>query len=387
MSSGGRTVKELLKLITHYASVAVDLALYSITAEDKTVAVEALKIESKVDEYVRELISRVALAVRNPDEAGLAVGVAEVGRALDKVTDAAGDLAGLVLRGYPIHEYVKNAVNCCGDIVILIKSGRKLRELPSIVDLLLIKRGETYLLAPETESLEKGDLVIARGTREEIADLARELGDHRAIKSLERTPESEALADEELAGRLVKIKFLARQSLDLAFHSLIYGDPSLANLVREMEDTVDSLYHEILEYSYVAANPSNAREMISVAIFDSSMESIADAAAQMASIVKRLDEYSIFISEALEEAEEIYLRLRATEKVAGKTIGELGLADKGISVIALGRKGAWILPVRPDHVLEDDDILLVKYFKPVDAGDEEELMRELEELGFEIVED
>lgn len=387
MASTGRTVKELLKLIRHYSSVAIDMALYALYSGDKSIALETLKIERKVDDYVRELISRVSLAIRDPDDAGLAVGIAEVGRALDKVTDAAGDLAGLVLRGYPVHDYIRHIINCCGDLVLLLHSKKSLRDLPSIVDLLLVKRGETYLVAPELTKIEKGDLVVVRGTFDEIQELARAVGDTDAVESIRASTVTNNIPGEELASRLLRIKTLARLALDLAFHSIIYGDQSVASLVGEMEDTVDSLYHEILEYSYYESNPSIAREMVSIAIFDTAMETIADAAMQLSNIVKRIDEYSILISEALEEAEEVYLKLRVTGKLDGKRLGDLGLADLGLSVIAIGKNGGWIVPVTPDRVLEEGDIVLAKYYRPENEDKEERIEDILEQMGFEIEED
>ncbi|MEB3760358.1 MAG: hypothetical protein GSR81_05870 [Desulfurococcales archaeon] len=380
------TVKNLLQLIKHYASVAVDLSLYTLASGDKTVAVETLKIERKVDEYVKELIAKISLAVRSPEQTHLAVSVAEVGRALDKITDAAGDLAGLVLRGYPIHEYISSVVNCCDEIILLLHVNKPVKEFSPIVDLLIVKRGESYLVAPELTSVEEGDILVARGPHEEIADLAKEVGDTHSLKTLGLGSLSAALAGDDLALRILRIKNLARQMLDLAFHSLIYGDPRIAGLIREMEDSVDTLFHEILEYSYVASNPGYAKEFVSIAIFASAMETIADAAVQMSEIVRR-EGYLPFIGKALEEAEEAYLKIRATDKVSGKRLLDLSLPDRGVIVIALEKKGSWIIPVSPDYTIEEGDVLLVKYFKPEGEESEEKIEKILEDLGFEILED
>ncbi len=380
------TVKSLLQLIKQYASIAVDLALYTIASGDKMSALETLKIERKVDEYVQEIIAKVSLAVRGPEQAHIAVSVAEVGRALDKITDAAGDLAGLILRGYPVHEYIRSVVNCCDEIILMLHVKRPIKEFSPIVDLLIVKRGETYLVGPEFTSLEAGDILIARGPHEEVADLAREVGDIQALRNIGLGDLSTALAGDDLAVRILRIKNLARQMLDLAFHALIYGDPRLSNLIRDMEDSVDTLFHEILEYSYAASNPNYAKEFVSIAIFASAMETLADAAVQMGEIVRR-EGYLSFIGEALEEAEEAYLKIRATEKLSGKRLLDLELPDKGIMVIALEKKGSWIIPVSHDHILEEDDVLLVKYFKPEGEESEEKIESLLEKIGFEILED
>jgi len=381
------TVKDYLRLLKHYSSIAVDLALYSLLSGDREAALEVLKVESQIDDIFEDLVARVSLAVRSPEDTGIAVAVADIGRALDKVSDAAGDLAGLVLRGYPIHDYVKAAVNCCNEIVALLRAKRKVRDIPSIIDLLIVRRGDSYLLAPSFNSLERGDMLVVRGMAEEIEELANLVGDKEGAQRLSAAPYlSVARAGDDLAESIIRIKSLARSVLDLAFHSLVYGDKSLLGIVSELEDEVDHLYHKILEKSYAATPAGLAREMVSVAVFASAMEQLADSAVQMARTVERTGHLSL-VEEALEEEEEAFLRVRATPRAAGKTIAELRLTDMGVNVIAIGRGGNWIIPVRPDYTIEDGDILLVKYYKPKGEKSEERVESQLEKLGFEIVED
>ncbi len=382
-----RTVKDLLKHIKHYASVAVDLAFYSLVSEDAESAVEILKIENEIDRTFEELMAKVAVAVRSPDDADIAVAVANLGRSLDKVSDAAGDLAGLVLRKYPIHPYVKAAVNCCSEIVALLRARKGVRDIPGIVDLLVVRRGESYMLAPSLNTVEKGDVLVVRGMMEEIKELANLLGDSEgATRLVDREGLIVMEAGDELAESVVRIKMLARSAIDLAFHSLVYGDPSLTDIIRNIEDDVDTLYHKILESSYAASSPQSARELVSISIFASAMEQLADASIQMARIVEE-EGYLSFVGEAIEESEEAYLRVQVTDKAAGRKISDYDFADMGINIIALGRRGSWIIPVRQDYTLKEGDILLLKYFKPKGEESEERVESLLEQLGFEVLEE
>jgi len=379
-----RSVRDLLGLAKHYSSIAVDLALYSLASGSKIAALEALKIEDQLDRIVKDLVAAVSLAVRSPDDAGLAIVVDEIARGFDKVTDAAGDMAGLVIRGYPIHPYVRAAVNCCGDAVMLARAARKIDRLPGLVDILLVKRGDAYILAPEDRSIEEGDLVVIRGTPEEVAEAAATIsGEHGDPLEEARVALDAARAGDELAEKLIRLRWLARGMLDLALHALIYADSSVAGFVEELEDSADQLYHEVLELSYAASVPGSAKEMAGLAVFAGALEYLADASVMLArtAAYKLDDDYLEVIGEALEEAEEGYVKLRVTSKASGFRLADLGLAELGVSVLALGRGGRWIAPVRPDYTLKEGDILLVKYYRPEGSASDETILVALEDKG------
>ena len=384
-----RSVKDLVREAKYYSSIAVDLAQYALATGSKAAAMEVLQIEERIDSLLWELFEKAGLAVRGPGEAGLAVAIVELGRAFDRVSDAAGDLAGLVIRGYPVHEYIKGIVACCGEVVRLVKSSRDSEDVGAKVDVLLVRRGENYILAPKNPRIREGDLLVIRGTPEEVAQAARYLEEPGEREPLQADQSLlSALAGDELAYSLLRLKTLSRLMLEISFHALIYVDRSLAALIPELESVVDTIYLDVLEYSYMASIPSRARDMVSIAIYADAMETISDASVLVANIVlsPEFEEYSEILGEAVEEAEEGYARLRVTEKLDGVPLRSLDLADAGVEVLAVKTGSTWILPVPPDYVLREGDIVLVKYFKETDKA-EDEILRILEEAGFELVED
>ncbi|MCE4621827.1 MAG: hypothetical protein F7B19_00740 [Desulfurococcales archaeon] len=391
--NSGRTVKDLIKEAKYYSSIAVDLALYSLASGSKIAAMEVLQIEERIDQVVRELVAKASLSVRGPDQAGLAIAIAEIARAFDRITDAAGDLAGLVIRDYPIHRYVRSVVNCCGEIISLIKSSRSVSELDGNVDILLVRRGDNYILAPREEKILEGDLLVVRGTPEEVLQVARQLeepGDRTPLGSSQLV--SAALAGDELAAGLLKLKNMSRLMLEISFHALIYVDRSLATLIQDLESGIDNLYLEVLEDSYASTIPARAKESISISIFATALETLADAAVFIARIASspEYEEYSEFLGEAVEEAEEGYTRLKVTSKLDGVPLRNLNLADLGVEVLAAKRGSAWILPVPQDYVLKEGDVLLVKYFKEAgveEPEDEAEMLASLDEKGFQELEE
>ena len=381
-------IRGLLRLAKYYSSIAVDLALYSLASGSKVAALEALRIEEELDRITKRIVAVASLAVRSPDDAPLAIAVDEIARGFDRTTDAAGDLAGIVIRDYPVHPYLRAAVNCCGDVVMLVKAQKSIPALPGMVDILLVKRGDVYIVAPEDRTVEKGDLVVLRGTPEEVAEAAERMGEARDPLGAARQALMAARGGDEFAEKLIRLRWLARTMLDLALHSIVYGDGSVARFVLDLEDSADQLYYEVLEYSYSASSPDSAKAMVAISIFASAMESLADASTMMARVVAEGEagEYLELLGEAIEAAEEGYARVIVGPRLDGARLGDLGLAEMGVSALALGREGRWIIPLRPDFTLRRGDVLLIKYYKPKGEESDEEIYKRLEELGF-IVEE
>lgn len=389
----GRTVKDLIKEAKYYSSIAVDLALYSLASGSKIAAMEVLHIENRIDDLVREIAAKASLSVRSPDQTGLATAITDLARAFDRITDSAGDLAGLVIRDYPIHRYVRSVVNCCGEVIGLIRSSKTVSELDGNVDILLVRRGDNYILAPREERILEGDLLVIRGTPEEVLQVSRQLevpGDRTPLGNSHLV--SAALAGDELADGLLRLKNMSRLMLEISFHALVYVDRSLASLIGDLETGIDGLYLDVLENSYASSIPAEARESVSISIFATALEEIADAAVLISRIVlsPEYEEYSEFLGEAVEEAEEGYTRLRVSKELDGVPLRSLKLADYGVEVLAIKRGSKWILPVPPDYVLREGDELLVKYFKeagPEGVEDEEEILGSLHKLGLEELEE
>ncbi|MEB3816616.1 MAG: hypothetical protein LRS46_01545 [Desulfurococcales archaeon] len=376
-----KPVFNLLSDVTHYSSVAVDLALYTLASNDVEAAREVLMIERTIDDYLSEIIAGISLAVRGPSQAGLAIGAVTLAEALDKISDAAADLAGLTLRGLGIHKFVAAASVCCDEIVALVRVRRKPETIRSAVDVLLARKGSEYILAPELDKAVDSDVLVVRGPLEEVEELARTLGDSIYPQLSKGTSALvSAIAGDELSSAILQLKSLARLMLDLAFHSLLYSDKSTAREVLRLEDEADELYIRGLSAAFAAGNPSASDEMVSIAVFMKSMESLADAATLIAGLVTN-DMVSELLIETVEEAEEAYVKLLVTEDLAGRSIGELRLEDKGILPVAIRTGSTLILPVPRAYRLNAGDVIIVKYYQ----GSAVDVLKSLEERGFRVI--
>ena len=371
--------------IMKYTSIAVDLALYSIAFSDKEAALEVLKLESHIDEDIYKLISKLLLAVRSPSQSPIALGTIRLATALDTASDAAGDLAGMVLKDIPAHRLIRAAVNCCEEVVSLIKLKRPIASQPAIIDVLLAKRENNYLLGPEWDDMKVGDTIIVRGPLEEVEDLAMEAGYDLRFQLKTSAPiVAAAIAGDELSSSILHLKSAARLTLDLAFHALISNDKDLAKEVFKLEDEIDDLYIDVLKKTYGAANPPLAEEYVSLSIFATSMESLGDAAAMIARLIVE-GENSDFIALVSGKSEEVFLKLEIGAKVEGRHLASIPLQDLGLIPVAIRRSGLLILPIPLNVELKRGDELIVKYYRPSERGMKEKLERILESMGFRVM--
>jgi uncharacterized protein with PhoU and TrkA domain len=375
----------VISRIMQYTSIAVDLALYSVAFYDKEAALEVLRLENRIDEDCHKLFSKLLLAVRAPRESPLALGIMRLATALDTASDAAGDLAGIVLKEVPVHKLVRADVNCCGEVVTLIKLRRPIATQPSLVDILLAKRGSMYILGPSWDDLKVGDVLVVRGPLEEVEDLAREAGyDLRHQLKTFAPIVAAAIAGDELSSSLLHLKSAARLTLDLAFQALTSNDVELADEVLKLEDEIDDLYLTVLEKTYSATNPILSKEYASIAIFAKSMESLGDAAAIIARLIIE-GEDSEFLAMVSGKSEEGFVKLEVSKELRGKHLASIPLQDLGLIPLAIRRSGLLILPIPLDLELREGDIIIAKYYRPSDVSLERKLLISIEGLGFRIL--
>jgi uncharacterized protein with PhoU and TrkA domain len=375
----GESIKDLLVKLRYYASIAMDLSLYSLAFGDRDIAVEVLRIKREVDEIYRRLIAKMLVALRGYSEAPLAVGLLSVSSALDSISDASADVAALAIRGYPAHPYIK-AMACQGEAVTLVESARSVEKLPARVDVLVVRRGGSYEIAPVSESILKGDLLVVRGPWDEVLQLAEALGSPTSIARCGAEIQVQAMGGDALASALLALRGTSKVMIDLAFYSLLNNDIEIAETVAEMEEYADKVYHELLELIATTSYPGGARENVSLIILSKSLEEVSDAAFRIANVV-RYGEVAQVISTAVEEGEEAYVRVRF-KGGSPTTLEHLDLEDRGFIPLALykPRLRDWVTPVTPSSPIEPGDELILKYYRG-GAEVERRMMEELKAIG------
>lgn len=179
------SIRELLTEIKDLSELMIDLAYSAVLFNDRGLAKEVLKLGEMVDNLRDQLSMENMLAVRDADDAEMGVGIANIASAADKISDAAVDMAYLVIRKIGPHKALREAFDSALERVerarlsprsILVGKTLDELQLPARigVDVIAIRRWKRWIANPSEERrLKAEDTLIVRGSREGIDDLKK----------------------------------------------------------------------------------------------------------------------------------------------------------------------------------------------------------------------
>ena len=171
-----RNVKDIFVEMKNTAELMVDLAYSAALFKEREIAEEVLELEEYLDLLNYNLAVRAVLAARNIKEAEQITSILQMGRAIDDISNAAADLAKMVLEEklHPlITEVILESEETIGKIVVSPDSvlvGKTLDELDLSTNtgvwILAIRRGKRWIFDPDEDmKIMPGDIIIGRGTR------------------------------------------------------------------------------------------------------------------------------------------------------------------------------------------------------------------------------
>ncbi len=179
------SVREVLTEMKNLSELMIDLAYSAALFNSLALAEEVLELEKRVDTLTYLLNMDAMLAVRRAEDAEDLVGISMVAAAADKISDAAADIAALVLRGIGVHPIVREAFEGMEEGLTRVEVrpasilvGKKLGELELAarigVDIIAIRRGERFIINPsQDEVMVENDALIARGASIGVKKLER----------------------------------------------------------------------------------------------------------------------------------------------------------------------------------------------------------------------
>lgn len=194
-----KSVKEIFIEMKNIVELMVDLAYSAVLFNDKEIAEEVLDLEERMDLLNYHLMTHAVLAARNPKEAEQITSVLQMANSIEDISNAAGDLAKMVLEGLELHPVITEAILESEEIIAKIQVspdsvivGKTLGELALAsntgVWIIAVRRGKRWIIAPDGDfKIKPGDVLIGRGTHtsvEHLKEIARGVirvvGDERA---------------------------------------------------------------------------------------------------------------------------------------------------------------------------------------------------------------
>ncbi|MDP9020660.1 MAG: hypothetical protein M3N25_07645 [Actinomycetota bacterium] len=151
--------------------------------------------------------------------------------------------------------------------------------------------------------------------------------------------------------------------IDLAYASVYFGDPQMADEVDELQQRLSELVHDMRAVCVMAArSPREADAMASVLKVISSIERMGNDAVDISRIVTRRVGIPRELVADLSEAEEVSHRvsLREGSHFAHRVLADFELpVAVGMRVVAIHRDRDWITDVGGDQVLLPGDVLFL----------------------------
>ena len=379
------SVKAVLAEMKDTAELLIDLSYSAVLLGSDDVANEVLELEAKMD--VLQLRARMSLlmACRSPDDAETLAPVLGMVGAAEKISDAAGDIAKVVLKDIGLPDTMRAALPEAVETLVraTITSPSPLAgetlgalnlETDTGVRALAIRRQGDWLLNPDRRTrLEAEDVVLFRGPEDGVSGVYRDAtGEPYQPPD---PPKGDTQDLERAIDSIILMKDMGELAVDLAYGAALFDSEGVAEEVVELEAEVDALQSRFEAWTLRAAadtdDPVALRGLVHLA---RSTEVISDAALEISEGVLRGLSTHPVVAEAVRESDEILVRgtVAADSALAGTTIGEAEVkTETGMRIIAVrrasgesdrtGREGGdWVVSPGPETPLGAGDVLLAK---------------------------
>ena len=177
------SVREALTETKDVSEIMIDLAYSAALFNSHELAEEVLELEKRVDYLAYIIDMNTMLAARDAEDAKHLAAVTTVAAATNKISDAAADIASIVLKEIGIHPIVRKAFEQVEERLaravvkpnsILIR--KKLGDLELAakigVDVIAIRRQLEWTIDPsEDEKILEGDVLLVRGAPHGVDEL------------------------------------------------------------------------------------------------------------------------------------------------------------------------------------------------------------------------
>jgi len=163
---------------------------------------------------------------------------------------------------------------------------------------------------------------------------------------------------------LAEAKDSSELMVDLAYASLYFGDPDMAEEVDSLEETMNDLVQDMRAVCVLAVrSPKDSEGMSSVLQVISAIERIANDAVDIARIVTHQVGIPVELVADLSDAEEVSHRVLVSEgsHLAHRPLSSHELpVQTGMRVMAIKRERKWITDIHGDVIVVPGDVMFLR---------------------------
>ena len=370
MDDQPKSVKDLLVELKDASELMVDLAYAAVFFNDEKLAREVERLDERMNAHLRRLREVAMLAARSPEDAEGMAGVLWIADAVEKVGEAASDIARVIEARLGIPDALRRDLRHADEMTARVKVrasapviGRSLRDLSLPTEtgmwVMAIRSGIEWQFDPGPDDvISEDDVLLVRGPEEGVV-LLRDLA---GVPGGPEPTEDEAPPLSELdraVDLLVELKDLSEAAVGLAYSSILFNNRALAAEVSALEARSDILQDEleswVLRAAPEARNPDELRGLLRLA---NASESMSDAARDMTWYVEQGESLHPVVQLALEETEETSFEtvVDGGTPADGRSLKDLRLeTETGMFVLAVQRGARWIYRPRGPFILRAGD--------------------------------
>lgn len=368
-----KNVKELLVELKDASELMVDLAYAAVFFNEEKLAREVSRLEERMNGHLRSLRIMAMLAARSPEDAEGMAGVLWIADAIERIGDAASDIARVVAARLGIPDALRADLRHADEMTARVKvredataAGQSLRDLSLPTEtgmwVMAIRSGLDWEFDPGPDDvISVGDVLLVRGPDEGVNHVRELAGAH----PLPEAPQDDIPVLSELdraVDILIELKDLAEAAVGLAYSSLLFNNRALAAEVGALEARSDQLHDQleswVLRAAPEARNPDELRGLLRLA---SASEYVCDSARDMTWYVEHGEPLHPVVQMALEETEETSAEtvVMSGSPADGHSLKDLKMeTETGMFALAIQRGARWIYRPRGTFVLHEGDRLI-----------------------------
>jgi len=184
-----KKVEENLIEMKNISELMLDLAYSSVLFSNREIAEEVIELEDRIDQLYEQILSQILKNCREGekglDRAKIPLKVAD---SIERIADAALDIADVVLRDIELHPVVKKSIEESDEVMVRKEiqegsflDGKTLNDSKMSSEIgmkvIAIRRGKNWAYGPaKNVELKAGDRIFARGPKESEEILNKWLG-------------------------------------------------------------------------------------------------------------------------------------------------------------------------------------------------------------------